>query len=313
MKPRSEKLLNWAFIIALSLHGVALATAACLPTHVGEQDLTDLRVFEEDTPTSITPVELVAWPPAEPEPSVAGAPPIRARDLVVIAQLQPSRASQPRVETARPVVTPISRLSPSPAAPKPIPAVRTPAPPSSAGGGGGGEVGLGAPSTQGSLPLNTGGGTAMGSVPGSGSGSGAGTGFGHGGGSGGGTGGGSSSGTGPGSGSGTGSGEGAGGSRDGGGFTSRVADRAEPAVIRKGKLEYPPTAVEEGVEGTVKLNVLVTEAGAVAEVKVVQSSRDRRLDAAAIEFVRGWRYQPAVQDGQPRSVYTHASVRFELK
>jgi hypothetical protein len=32
-----------------------------------------------------------------------------------------------------------------------------------------------------------------------------------------------------------------------------------------------------------------------------------------VEFVRGWRYKPAVQDGEPRSVYTYAVVRFELK
>jgi outer membrane biosynthesis protein TonB len=37
------------------------------------------------------------------------------------------------------------------------------------------------------------------------------------------------------------------------------------------------------------------------------------LDAAASESVKGWRYKPAVQDGKPRRVYTHAVVRFELK
>jgi len=63
----------------------------------------------------------------------------------------------------------------------------------------------------------------------------------------------------------------------------------------------------------VTLKVLVSELGAVAEVTVVQSSHDRRLDAAAVEFVRGWRYKPAVQDGKPRSVYTRAAVTFTLK
>ena len=84
-------------------------------------------------------------------------------------------------------------------------------------------------------------------------------------------------------------------------------------VTYKGSLVYPPSAVSEGVEGSVKLRVLVTEKGAVAEVSVAESSYDRRLDEAAMAFVKGWRYQPAVQDGQPRSVYTHALVTFELR
>jgi protein TonB len=92
-----------------------------------------------------------------------------------------------------------------------------------------------------------------------------------------------------------------------------VAERKEPVVVLKGNLVYPTSAVEEGVEGIVKLEVLVTEPGSVAEVKVAKSSGDRRLDAAALEFVKGWRYKPAVQDGKPRSVWTHAVVTFELK
>jgi protein TonB len=118
---------------------------------------------------------------------------------------------------------------------------------------------------------------------------------------------------GEGSGSGTGGGEGDGGTgAAGGGFTSRVADRREPEVIRKGSLEYPASAVTDGVEGTVRLRVLVGETGDVLEVEVTESSGDRRLDIAAEEFVRAWRYRPAVQDGQPRRVHTYAKVTFEL-
>ena len=132
-----------------------------------------------------------------------------------------------------------------------------------------------------------------------------------------GTGGGSGAGTGTGVGSGVGPGAGEAGAGDAGtpgsgGFTSRVADRLEPEVIWKGALEYPEAAIADGREGVVRMQVLVTETGQVAEVKVVSSSGDRRLDAAAKEWVSRWRYRPAVQDGQPRRVQTHATVRFEL-
>jgi protein TonB len=83
--------------------------------------------------------------------------------------------------------------------------------------------------------------------------------------------------------------------------------------VHKGSLEYPPGAVADGAEGVVELKVLVTEAGDVAEVTVVRSSRDRRLDRAAKAFVSGWKYLPAVQDGSPRSVHTLATVAFKLQ
>lgn len=76
---------------------------------------------------------------------------------------------------------------------------------------------------------------------------------------------------------------------------------------------YPRSAVEDGVEGTVRLKLLVTEAGSVAHVEVAGSSGDRRLDTAAKECVSRWRYQPATQDGKPRRVYTHATVEFDLQ
>jgi protein TonB len=92
-----------------------------------------------------------------------------------------------------------------------------------------------------------------------------------------------------------------------------VADRQAPRVVGRGSLEYPPSAVADGVQGTVRLKVLVTEEGEVAHIEVVDSSGDHRLDAAAEEFVKGWRYLPAVQDGEPRRVHTYARVEFELK
>ena len=83
-------------------------------------------------------------------------------------------------------------------------------------------------------------------------------------------------------------------------------------VQSKGSLAYPPSAAEEGIEGTVRLKVLVTESGEVSRVSVVQSSGDERLDRAATDWVRRWKYLPAVQDGTPRAVETYAKVTFKL-
>jgi protein TonB len=84
-------------------------------------------------------------------------------------------------------------------------------------------------------------------------------------------------------------------------------------VVRKGAFSYPSSAAEEGVEGTVVLEVLVDEKGEVAKVKIASSSGDGRLDGAAQDWIKGWRYLPAVQDGRPRRVWTKAKVVFRLE
>ncbi len=326
-----DRLLNWGFAVALTLHAAALACAARLPIEPTTGPLDNIRVFEDDASAHMIPVDVVEWPaqpPTEPEPSlhVTTAPP----EIVPQApprEPTPRPAKRPEPEPPR-EQTPLA--APQPATPTPPEPVRPPEPaearppeappvsdgtqPGGGGGGGGGSVDLGAPSPGGDLTAVASGGTAMGEVPGVGSGFGTGVGAGSGGGTGGGSGGGT--GTGDGTGVGEGSGSGAGGGQgDGGapGFVSRTAEQQEPVVVYKGSLEYPPAAAAEGVEGTVRLEVAVTELGTVSDIRVVESSRDRRLDAAAVEFVRGWRYKPAIQDGKPRSVWTHAVVAFELE
>ncbi len=300
----NDKLLNWGFAVALTLHAVALAGAAALPTEVAKEELSQIQVFNTSVSGPLTPVELVEWQETKAEPAE------------IVVQQQPQPESMLPVHMSRtelrpePKPVPVIMKQPQPTRTQPPKPVSPSGRPGGGGGGGGGFANLETPSASGDLEGTVSGGTGLGEVSGTGSGSGSGTGPGSGGGSGGGVGAGHGTGQGEGSGSGSGSGEGDGGS---GGFVSRVADRKDPVVIFKGNLVYPPSAVEAGVEGVVKLEVLVTEDGKVAEAKVAKSSRDRRLDAAAVEFVKGWRYKPAVQDGKPRGVWTHAVVTFELK
>jgi len=312
-----EKRLGWAFAIALVLHAAALAAAARIPAQpaVGGE-LEGIRVFDAAAPMVISPVELVQWSPeGDPEEVVTLASLAPAPQPTPVRTIRPT----PRVPEARPrvpaevaqVVEPVQvPVTPRPVSPRPVTnegGTRS----GGGGGGGGGTVDMGSPSANGDLRGLGGGGTPAGELSGEGVGSGSGVGAGSGGGRGGGSGGGLGVGDGTGVGEGSGSGSG-GGSRDGGGFTSRVADRAEPVVVSKGVLEYPAGAIADGREGTVRLEVLVTETGTVAEVRMVESSGDRRLDLAAQDWVRRWRYNPAVQDGQARRVHTHATVRFEL-
>jgi protein TonB len=52
-------------------------------------------------------------------------------------------------------------------------------------------------------------------------------------------------------------------------------------------------------QGDVLLDIRVERDGRVSEVRLKQSSGFDRLDRAAIDSVREWRFQPATVDGQP--------------
>jgi periplasmic protein TonB len=61
---------------------------------------------------------------------------------------------------------------------------------------------------------------------------------------------------------------------------------------------YPGAALRRGESGTVLVRVEVDTAGMPAGVALVQRSGSRDLDRAAMEAVRGWRFQPAQRNGQ---------------
>jgi len=79
-----------------------------------------------------------------------------------------------------------------------------------------------------------------------------------------------------------------------------LAPGEQPVPI-KGQMpppRYPAAALRRGESGTVLVRVEVDTAGMPAGVALVQRSGSRDLDRAAMEAVRGWRFQPAQRNGQ---------------
>ena len=60
---------------------------------------------------------------------------------------------------------------------------------------------------------------------------------------------------------------------------------------------YPSTSRRRGEEGTVVLAIHIDARGRVTAARVARSSGHARLDRAALEAVRHWRYQPATRAG----------------
>jgi protein TonB len=84
----------------------------------------------------------------------------------------------------------------------------------------------------------------------------------------------------------------------------KTSTRVEPA--------YPPASRRAGEEGTVRLKVLVDETGRPKDVQIAQSSGFSRLDDAAKQAVRRWRFEAATDGNRPISVWTQVAITFKL-
>lgn len=87
---------------------------------------------------------------------------------------------------------------------------------------------------------------------------------------------------------------------------------ANLAVKQSPQPAYPPASRRLNEEGVVALAVLVDERGRPTEVRVQESSGFPRLDQAAVDGLKRWRFQAAVRDGAPSSAWTTVRVRFRL-
>ncbi|HEV2569398.1 energy transducer TonB [Sphingomonas sp.] len=77
--------------------------------------------------------------------------------------------------------------------------------------------------------------------------------------------------------------------------------------------KYPIESRRKREQGTVVLAVSVTPDGGVSEVRVAKSSGFERLDKAALDAVRRWRWSPTMRDGVPVEVRGTVDIPFILQ
>jgi len=73
---------------------------------------------------------------------------------------------------------------------------------------------------------------------------------------------------------------------------------------------YPPSAVADHIEGTVRLRAVIDRDGTVSRVDAV--SGPPVLTTAAAKVVREWRYEPTLRDGQPVETEQEVVIEFQL-
>ncbi|MFP5433347.1 MAG: energy transducer TonB, partial [Alphaproteobacteria bacterium] len=98
---------------------------------------------------------------------------------------------------------------------------------------------------------------------------------------------------------------------------------APPSLIQGGDIgtqmvsgkppRYPIESRRKREQGTVVLQLILGVDGTVETIMVSQSSGFSRLDNAARDAVKHWRWKPTLRDGQPMRVRGLVEIPFVLR
>jgi protein TonB len=76
---------------------------------------------------------------------------------------------------------------------------------------------------------------------------------------------------------------------------------------------YPSFSKRSGEQGEVVVRLIIDETGIVEEVALLRSSSFPRLDRAATEIGRRYRFKPFLVNGTPNRISTNLLIKFNLK
>lgn len=84
-----------------------------------------------------------------------------------------------------------------------------------------------------------------------------------------------------------------------------------PKLVKQRKPNYPHGAQYFGVKGDLVVEVIVASDGSVREPRIVTPLPAPSLSYAALEAVKGWRFEPARVAGQPIDVVYNLTVKYK--
>lgn len=84
----------------------------------------------------------------------------------------------------------------------------------------------------------------------------------------------------------------------------------QPLAVDTPPPDYPMELACAGVGGEVVLILSLDAKGVPADVQIENRSRQPALDSAAVTAVRGWRFKPATNRGEPAPTKIRVPVKF---
>ena len=78
-----------------------------------------------------------------------------------------------------------------------------------------------------------------------------------------------------------------------------LVTRIDPMPIERIEPKYPINAARQSREGWVRLSFVIDKEGNVGNVLVTETSGSKDLTQSAIKAAKEWKYEPAMENGQP--------------
>jgi len=85
-----------------------------------------------------------------------------------------------------------------------------------------------------------------------------------------------------------------------------------PRPTYQAPVDYPSSARARGVQGYVVLSLLISAAGEIEKVQVLEAEPAGIFEDYAIQGVRNWRFEPAQYQGRSVKVWARQRIRFDL-
>jgi protein TonB len=82
--------------------------------------------------------------------------------------------------------------------------------------------------------------------------------------------------------------------------------------LRNPKPGYPAASRRLGEQGTVQVRAFINKTGDVKSVELKRSSGFPRLDRAALDSIKGWKFTPAMRDDKPIDAAVVVPMKFSL-
>ena len=95
----------------------------------------------------------------------------------------------------------------------------------------------------------------------------------------------------------------------------RAGTTLPPQIVRAANAVYTAEAKAAGIEGIVRVEVLVLTDGTVGEAANVTQSLDAKfgLDDEAVKASKQWKFKPATKDGNPVTAHVVIEHTFTLR
>ncbi len=90
------------------------------------------------------------------------------------------------------------------------------------------------------------------------------------------------------------------------------SDISGPAPLKKVDPKYPPTLVNEHVEGEVVLYAVIRADGSVDSIQLIHGI-DEQLDANAMNALSQWKFRPATREGSPVELEAIVHIPFHFR